>query len=597
MLEALYQLGKLVAEGSELSVDSHKKYKPYVGAKVVFIHLEQKDGQWTHQLEIEDFDPAKAEGKYMFDPGAGKANTPALMPSLSKASSAVKKIIGWLKPPAGFSAQSGEHPSVLNYLQENKERIIADIEAQQQDFPKKQKLLLGLKINGKYAGEVDWLKALTEFRRTAAQRQAANRGTCALCQQSKDNIMETPKEFFKFYTIDKRGYIAGGLSKKHAWRNFPVCTECYEFLRRGREFVEGYLKFKFYGTSYYVIPDVVDGYSEGEQELQEILEVLLNAEQRVRLTHKKGKLLRADEEEILGILGDKHRLVYHLLFLKKEQAAERIMLLIEDVPPSRILELFEAKRKVEELFQWQDRVREYTIGGGMAQFLGSDLSAQKFFFELLDRIFKGRPVNKDVLFNLFMRVIRTAYFHADERERGKWQLLMLQGLMTLFFLSELQLLNLQSPNPTVMVELPEVIRQFLEPYERVLNSPEKQAVFLLGALTEYLMVNQKRNRGNAPFARKLKGFKMGPEDIRNLLPEIANKLRAYQEEGSRFADTLKQAIAQLLLVVPVEDWKLSRDELNFYFVAGMTLYRPLKQFFDSQKQEIVASADQSTMAS
>jgi CRISPR-associated protein Csh1 len=69
--------------------------------------------------------------------------------------------------------------------------------------------------------------------------------------------------------------------------------------------------------------------------------------------------------------------------------------------------------------------------------------------------------------------------------------------------------------------------------------------------------------------KKLKGLKMDEKDIKPLLSEVQNKLEEYDafDKGKRL---IASEISKYLLEAG-DGWKMSVDEINFYFACGMNL--------------------------
>ncbi len=60
---------------------------------------------------------------------------------------------------------------------------------------------------------------------------------------------------------------------------------------------------------------------------------------------------------------------------------------------------------------------------------------------------------------------------------------------------------------------------------------------------------------------------MKERDFKGLLPRIQNKLEEY---GKNYYPSLETLISEYFLQAG-NNWRLSTDELNFYFVLGMNL--------------------------
>jgi len=106
-------------------------------------------------------------------------------------------------------------------------------------------------------------------------------------------------------------------------------------------------------------------------------------------------------------------------------------------------------------------------------------------------------------------------------------------------------------------------------YGKSFSSPAKRGIFLLGALTQLLLNTQWTKRNAKPFMKKLKGLKMDEKNIKALLPEVQNKLEEYDsfDKGKR----LIASEVSKYLIEAGEGWKMSVDEINFYFACGMNL--------------------------
>jgi CRISPR-associated protein Csh1 len=286
--------------------------------------------------------------------------------------------------------------------------------------------------------------------------------------------------------------------------------------------------------------------------LTEINEILTSEEKIQRLTNEQRKYLTGDKEEILDIIKDYKDVVsFYFLFLKKDNAAERILLLIEDVFPSRIHYIFDTKAKIDKIYG-----QDYTLGK-VVKFLNE---FDKLFFEVVDKIFRGGELDFKILLQIFNRKIRDEFLNGNN-----FNYTVIDALMNVRFFEELGLLNSEEKNMEKT--------KFDEIFEKVgksLNTPAKRGIFLLGALTQMLLNIQGQERGSTPFFKNLKGLKMNEEDIKGLLPKVINKLMEY-EKFDKGKQELAQEISKNFL--SQEKFGLSIDETNFYFASGMALYK------------------------
>ena len=130
-------------------------------------------------------------------------------------------------------------------------------------------------------------------------------------------------------------------------------------------------------------------------------------------------------------------------------------------------------------------------------------------------------------------------------------------------------------------ERPATLEEFLDALPS-LNDNLKKGLFLLGAFTERLLRVQYKERGSAPFWKVLKSLKMNATDLQGLLPRVRNKLQEYGKFGMGEA-ILFQKTSEYLAHTPAS-WKMSVDELNFYFALGMGLFPQVADYIYSHEE-------------
>jgi len=85
--------------------------------------------------------------------------------------------------------------------------------------------------------------------------------------------------------------------------------------------------------------------------------------------------------------------------------------------------------------------------------------------------------------------------------------------------------------------------------------------------------------------KNLKGLKLDEEDFIGLLPKVQNKLEEYDsfDKGKKL---LAQETSYYFLKAD-RGWKMSVDEMNFYFASGMNLVDEVtKIIYGDKKQEV-----------
>lgn len=522
------------------------------------------DKQAYSGIEIEDFDSGKIS-QYLYKEGASKGNVPSPFCPITEPQKTYKKIEGWLKQCNDKdmgSIPKEDKPfidKVLKTLKENREAVISDIAQKIQDLPKKkgEGRFLACKISGKYLGEYDiFRKAVESFDYKKFEGSSSENKICSICGTAKGKVGKI--DIFKFSSTDKPGFITGGFDDSLAWRNFPVCFECKSSLENGKKFIDTKLNFRFYGLNYYLTPRLLIG---SKDILKEILNIISDTTKAVGLKERIKKRITNDENEILEYLSEvKDILTVNFLFLRREQSAERILLLIEDVFPSRIRKIFDAKDYVDSIFD-----EEFNFGRIRTFFSKSDEGKResdlnKYFLEIADSVFKGKGLDFSFLVRFYMAIIRKEFI-----SEGYFTFRVKDALMNTVFFENLGLITFEE------VENMEesIFSSVFDRYGKSFGSSAKRGIFLMGSLTQLLLNKQWSERNAKPFMKKLKGLKMDENDIKPLLPEVQNKLEEYDafDKGKRL---IASEISKYLLEAG-DGWKMSVDEINFYFACGMNL--------------------------
>jgi len=553
MLSAIKEIGELAVK-KEIVTN-----KPIIG-KVLAI-LINADKQLYSGIDLEDFDSGKID-QYLFKAGASKGNVTSPCCPLTEPRKTYKKIEVWLNQCQKLNAFKDDVliKKAFDILNGKKKEITDDIEQKAKDLPKKEGKFLTVKLNGKYLGEYNvFRKCLVNFEE-AKRKKSSNTGTCSICGIS-DKEVSGKTDVFKFYTIDKPGFITGGFEEALAWKNYPVCLECKTSLENGKKFIDTYLKFWFYGLNYYLIPRLLVG---GNSVLEKILNVLSDTTKTIRLKERIKKRITNDESEILEYLSEeKDVITLNFLFLKRQQSAERILLLIEDVFPSRIRKIFKAKDYVDRVFN-NDSDKGFTFGNIRTFFSKSSEGKRvndlnKYFLEIVDSVFIGRKLDFSFLLKFYMASIRREFIND-----GYFIPRVKDALMDTMFFGKLGLTSFEEEDMEG-----NIFEAVFKKFGKSFGSPIKRGVFLLGTLTQLLLNKQWVDRNAKPFMKYLKGLKLDEKDIKALLPKVQNKLEEYDsfDKGKR----LIASEASKYLLEAGEGWKMSTDEINFYFACGMNL--------------------------
>ena len=579
MLSAIKDIGELVNQ-TVSAVDEK------INGQVLFINLDTAASKYAG-IDIEDFDLERHKRDYyLCRTGASRGNVSAPFCPITRqkkgetkreGETTYKKIERWLE-----QCNQSENPLIIKafeILTQNEEIIISEIDRKIRDLPRKKSegRFLSLKLDRRYLGEHEvFRKCLAHFNE-AKRKRSANTAVCSICGIS-DKEVSGKTDVFRFYTIDKPGFITGGFQESHAWKNFPVCKNCNTALDAGKRMLQNN-RYEFCrGIYYYLIPKLIIGNSS---DYNEIIDIIYNSHKRVSLKERITKRITSDDEEILEILAqNRDFLTINFLFTKGalggSRDAEKIKLLIEDVFPSRIKRIFEAKTYVDRIFN-NDSVKRFTFGTIRTFFSKSDEGKRrsdldKYFLEIVDSVFKGTKLDFSLVVNFYMRKIQRDFIDYDRKGKEKYNfhLSIKEALMTALFFENLGQITFKEVKN--MEE--SIFEDVFKKYGGTFASPVKRGLFLAGALTQMLLNKQAKERGAKPFMKKLKGLKMDERDIKALLPAVQNKFEEYYSFGK--GKKLVAEEAYNYLFASGDNWRLSVDEINFYFAGGMNLIRKIK---------------------
>ncbi len=529
------------------------------------IQLDDAPGYMFRGIYIEDTN-APGEEKYLYRRGSSSGSNFSPTAMLTEAGKTFDgKIIRWFKRVTKElnlnESDKMLFEAVRRELELKREMAIAAVSDEQDRL--KKGAALTLRIGDRYLYDIPaFTSAFQGLVQAKSDRISAAGKVCSVCGDLKDYVSDGA--CFNFYTNDKPGFIAGHFDASRSWRNHPVCSDCALQLEEGKRLLSDHLSFYFYGLSYQVVPQFMIN-----EEHEDILPILLMADRTTKLAKdSSGARLTSDEGEILDYLSQQQdAMTLHFLFLRKSQGAERILLLVDDVLPSRLQTIFVAKAAVDDIFPKHPfsfgRIRTFFRRSSEGK---REDDLDKYFLEITNNIFKGLPLSIGFLMPHFMREIRREF--NNSAEDGKWAYMTLDAVQTLLFMDRLQMLRKE-----IIAMSETIFTPVFNRYCGQLDRPEKRAVFLLGALTRMLLNVQYAKRKAQPFMTELGGLKLDERRVKGLLPKVINKLQEYESYDKGKAE-VAAAASELFLQAP-SSWRMSTDELNFYLACGMSLYREI----------------------
>ena len=576
MLYDVYRIGKAIGNSND---NNDKLLIPEIPrdiTNVISLCFERKGEEVIYTgIDITDYNVDMAH-KYLLRTGSSRGTNYGPSAILTEVDKTLNiKIAAWFKNLWAKKTKEGEQnliPQIYKLINDN-HKYLEDYINKNKPKGKGINNLLTVQLDGKFPADVElFYQCYSDKIKKKLIGEDNNKGTCCLC--GKQNVDLLPKvDVFKFYTFDKPGFINGGLREEDIWRNCPVCISCEPILREGKKYMLDNLGFNFYNLNYYLIPS-----STCNQDVQEILLDLLENISAKSFSFKEGSAKEIDSlsDDIFDKLaeyGDVNS--FRIIFFFKKQSAERILLDIKDIFPSRFRELYSAKYKMEEIYNSIidgkfnfSYFREF-LRKTDSKMRDSDLDNN--FLSLTKNIFTGEKLSIDTLLPYYMRNIRYAFVN-DE----KFYAITLHAWIGVNYLYEIGCIDFGRED-FMDVKLQEILR----PYSAGLDTNIKKALVLTGALVKKVMNIQFRElNGSTPFASKLKGLKMRQVDVQGLISEAVNKMMEYKS-FSKSSEIIANTAIKLIFETDPK-WELSTDEINFYIAGGMTLS---KELYKNLKEE------------
>ena len=529
--------------------------------------------------------------KYLYKKRA--SNGPDVTPTARVAGNIEKtyknKIVNWFKNALDDDLVRQDDANYVfikrlsEAIERDHDRMLTELKTKFDAFDKKDRVIISILIEndsvGKYVGDFPIFKQIVSEKGVEAYymkygtESVGYDHACSICQ------MITPKVYgfvstFAFYSVDKPGFVSGGFDQSNACKNYPVCEQCALILAEGRKFLERQFAFSMYNLNYFIIPKALF-----DRDSDAVIKKFLYYKSEFRsLSAKYRNIIDAREHDILGYLSEQHNFFSNnFLFYEKSNAAYRILLYIEDVLPSHIGRMFRAKAAIDEIFLFETAGKDgdalpFNFGAVYHFFPGADM--RKSFLEVINTIFTSKHVDYSFLIRSIINKIRDDYAH-NKHNYTKYSTL--QGMQLLFFLRELDLLkrykgggqlkdthvfDAGNANP-----LARTVHSLFDEFSDFFNADAKRAVFLEGVLTRKLLkVQYVEREGATPFKSKLNSLYLDERLLKKLLPQIQNKFQEYGKEDYR----LEKLLAEYMVKAGT-DWKMTRDEISFYFVVGMDL--------------------------
>ncbi len=535
LLDALYKLGKLYIENENLEELEILLDTKDIGAVLSINFIEENNGNFLFDKIIqEEYDESK-KIKYLYKKGS--PNGANISPSsliVEPEKTFDKKFTRW------FAQNSDKYELFKNLFDEiknSKELILSNlIEIYGDVDVGNSNVLLTLTITcdseTRYIGDYDEFKEILKensfekyYKR--GSKQIKGESTCFLCEKHKEVYgLVSSAIGFAFSTPEKVGNVPNNLIENQ-WKLLPICGDCALYLEAGKKFVEKYLNFKEFGTTYYVIPNFLFDSKEGFDSLYLILKSMYSDENQnstvVPEIENKLKFLVENIEDIVE---------FKFLFYESSKSEFKILAYVESVIPSWLNKIYDAQLKISNYEFFDEEHVKMMFGskveGNFFNFIKYSQSnwypfiirdfvwsfSRKIYLDLIITIINGKKLDYYFVLSRIMDKLQSNW---RKNEFYALEINIFKSLTLLLFLNELNLIK-----GVGNMDLKENFE-----LNSILNSPSKKSSFLLGVLTRKLINIQFNELGSRPFYNKLWGLSLNHKKIIKLFPLVIDKLRQY----------------------------------------------------------------------
>lgn len=407
-------------------------------------------------------------------------------------------------------------------------------------------------------------------------KESRGTGTCYFCKEKKEVYGFAAT--YKYYTLDKIGFVTGGFEQSKAWMNYPVCGECARILELGKKYIDEFLTSKFSGFDYLVVPKFTLNLEESWDEIRYMFEKFEKCKKFSTSEDVKNNLMQS-EKNFLEIMTESNNYMnYNMLMFKEENAAYRILIYIEDIIPSKLKKLLKAKDEIEKITVFRNLPGKdktlYDLKYGFDKiryfFPNSKMEGNfdKSFLELLNNIFSSRPISYNFLLGRMVEKIQELFSKEEYIDSS-----VLYALMNILYLKKLGLFNMPKDVNCMNVikrnEKNAIYIDFMDNFKDILDSDYKRAVFLEGVLVDKLLNIQYLDKKSKPFYSRLNGLKLNDKLVKRIFTEAINKLNEYDKN---YYTELEALIGTYML----SKNDMTDDEISYYFALGLTLSKNLK---------------------
>ncbi len=484
----------------------------------------------------------------------------------------------------------------------NQDKLIDDFTSF--EFNNNYAYVVTLKIDEKWLGEIEefrkhfFSKSYKKYYHQSSKgKSIADNQICSLTG-SKGTVYGFVNTLG--FAIDSQSFIRNGFNTASGYKMFPVSEDAIPILEGARAILKNKLSNVFFEykdnkttkyVNYAILPHFVfqPVHHNASYIAQKFLDkAAFNIDSK---SDKGSNGFINDTEFILNEIikdGDltRHDIYYSILFFEQSQAQFRIYLELNDVLPSRISKVLDAKEKAQNFYKpftsyttedGERKTKRITLCRFKDYFNTGEKNTQPAFYKLINSIFTNQPYDDSKLLKLVLNTWKMSFkknYHDKEKEYY-FNSLVKQSLANLYFLHLLGIfkkdhtMNKETQRPDKLDAF-----HFIETHPAYFEKEYLKGAFIFGCLVARLLYNQ---RGNA-FMKELHGLNIDQDLITKKFPKLISKLRQYDAEFPEMEAAALRYFAE-------SNDKISKDEISFAFTMGLVLQKDFDRINKANKNQ------------
>jgi CRISPR-associated protein Csh1 len=408
-------------------------------------------------------------------------------------------------------------------------------------------------------------------------------GTCSVCGAETEVTPDTTRFIMKFYMTDKVSF-ASHFDEKNYYKAVTACKTCYQNIMIAEKWIHQHLRTRLGGFDVYVLPQMI--WTEMEalrlfRYLQAITSEFNEVKNIASLREAERKTAeRAERMEVFK----QNAFIWNFLFFRKAQSAFKVLALIKDVPPSRIMRITELTNEIDA------SRKKLEISDNIAfdldqlyRLIPLRRDKKKGFLEykkvlqLYSCIFSGLPMRKEQLYNYYKQLACMHHFESYglylfKKPNSPDYALMADTLKWNLFLLFLQKLNLIEGESTMITNeydayFPNGVK---EAFAELDYNEAQQGLALLGYVIGVIAYAQseKENLKSKPILDKINYQGMNEERVMRLFNEASQKIHQYRKHIGYAERWL--ALGKKLYETGAHE-ELTADARVFYLLSGYSM--------------------------